>query len=148
MRIPPAAAFARQIRVSPLAIVPAGCIGTAARAGTEVHRPATFCICIVVLLLGVALSVSAQTPPDVGALDAVLRQGTDGLGGPGHGRSHRQGRTHRHREGIRRTERGEPGHVDERTLFAIASNTKAFTAAAVAALVDQQKVGWDEPVRQ
>lgn len=37
--------------------------------------------------------------------------------------------------------------VDERTLFAIASNTKAVTCAALAILVDEGKVKWDEPVR-
>ena len=72
MRIPHAAGLARQSRGSPPVIVPAGCNRTAARAGTAVHGPATFCICIVVLLLGVALSVSAQAPPDVRALDAYF----------------------------------------------------------------------------
>jgi CubicO group peptidase (beta-lactamase class C family) len=41
---------------------------------------------------------------------------------------------------------GEPAPVDERTLFGIASNTKAFTAAALAILVDEGKIGWDDPV--
>ena len=38
--------------------------------------------------------------------------------------------------------------VDEHTLFAIASNTKAFTAAALATLVDQGSIQWDDPVRK
>ena len=37
--------------------------------------------------------------------------------------------------------------VDEHTLFAIASNTKAVTCAALAILIDEGKVKWDEPVR-
>ena len=41
---------------------------------------------------------------------------------------------------------GEPAKVDEHTLFAIASNTKAFTAAALAQLVDDGKLAWDDPV--
>lgn len=41
---------------------------------------------------------------------------------------------------------GEPAPVDARTLFAIASNTKVFTAIALAILVDEGKVGWDTPV--
>jgi CubicO group peptidase (beta-lactamase class C family) len=41
---------------------------------------------------------------------------------------------------------GRPGQVDQHTLFGIASNTKAFTAAALAILVDEGKIGWDEPV--
>ncbi|MGH9970206.1 MAG: serine hydrolase [Pyrinomonadaceae bacterium] len=41
---------------------------------------------------------------------------------------------------------GEPTPVDEHTLFGIASNTKAFTAAALAILVDEGKISWDDPV--
>jgi CubicO group peptidase (beta-lactamase class C family) len=40
---------------------------------------------------------------------------------------------------------GEPTPVDERTLFAIASNTKAFTAAAIGMLVDEGQLKWDDP---
>lgn len=36
--------------------------------------------------------------------------------------------------------------VDENTLFALASNTKAFTATALAMLVDQGKIKWDDRV--
>ena len=42
----------------------------------------------------------------------------------------------------------EPTPVDEHTLFGIASNTKAFTAAALAMLVDEGKLGWDDPVNK
>jgi CubicO group peptidase (beta-lactamase class C family) len=41
---------------------------------------------------------------------------------------------------------GESTPVDENTLFGIASNTKAFTAAALAMLVDEGKLSWDDPV--
>jgi CubicO group peptidase (beta-lactamase class C family) len=41
---------------------------------------------------------------------------------------------------------GDPTPVDENTLFGIASNTKAFTAAALAMLVDEGKITWDDPV--
>ena len=36
--------------------------------------------------------------------------------------------------------------VDENTLFGVASNTKAFTAAALGMLVDAQKITWDTKV--
>ncbi|RZK46171.1 MAG: class A beta-lactamase-related serine hydrolase [Hymenobacter sp.] len=36
--------------------------------------------------------------------------------------------------------------VDANTLFAIASNSKAFTAAALGILVDEGKLGWDDKV--
>jgi CubicO group peptidase (beta-lactamase class C family) len=41
---------------------------------------------------------------------------------------------------------GEPAKVDGQTLFEIASNSKAFTAAALAMLVDEGKLSWDDPV--
>ena len=41
---------------------------------------------------------------------------------------------------------GEPAPVDENTLFGIASNTKAFTSALLAMLVDEGKITWDDPV--
>lgn len=41
---------------------------------------------------------------------------------------------------------GQAAPVDTHTLFGIASNSKAFTAAAIAMLVDAGKVGWEDPV--
>lgn len=38
---------------------------------------------------------------------------------------------------------GEPAPVDARTLFGIASNTKAFTATALGMLVEEGKIQWD-----
>ena len=46
--------------------------------------------------------------------------------------------------GVRSIETGEP--VDEETLFAIASNSKAFTTAALAILVDEGKLSWEDRV--
>src|SRR5579864_970770 len=43
---------------------------------------------------------------------------------------------------------GDPTPVDELTMFAIGSNTKAFTTSALATLVDAGKLGWDDPVYQ
>jgi CubicO group peptidase (beta-lactamase class C family) len=45
-------------------------------------------------------------------------------------------------------ELGKPEAVDERTLFAIGSSSKAFTAAAIAMLVDDKKLEWDDPATQ
>lgn len=46
--------------------------------------------------------------------------------------------------GYRSLQTCEP--VDENTLFGIASNTKAFTTAALAQLIDQKKIDWDTRV--
>ncbi len=43
---------------------------------------------------------------------------------------------------------GEPAPVTAQSLFRIASNTKAFTTAALAMLVDEHKIRWDDPVVQ
>ena len=48
--------------------------------------------------------------------------------------------------GVRELGSAEP--VDEHTLFAIASNTKAFTSASIAMLVEEGAVSWDDPVRE
>jgi CubicO group peptidase (beta-lactamase class C family) len=42
-------------------------------------------------------------------------------------------------------ELGKPSPVDERTMFAIGSSSKAFTATAIAMLVDEEKLKWDDP---
>jgi len=43
-------------------------------------------------------------------------------------------------------ERGGTAPVDARTLFLLASTTKAFTAAALGLLVDEGRLKWDDPV--
>ncbi len=43
-------------------------------------------------------------------------------------------------------EEGGSDKVDGNTLFAIASNTKAFISASIAQLVDEGKLNWDDPV--
>ena len=46
--------------------------------------------------------------------------------------------------GVRRL--GDPTPVDANTRFGIASNTKLFTATALALLVEEGKIKWDQPV--
>jgi CubicO group peptidase (beta-lactamase class C family) len=46
--------------------------------------------------------------------------------------------------GVRRV--GEPEAVDADTQFGIASNTKAFTCAALSILAEEGKLSWDDPV--
>ncbi len=43
-------------------------------------------------------------------------------------------------------ELGKNQPVNENTLFAIASNSKAFTTASIAILVDEKKMSWDDKV--
>lgn len=51
---------------------------------------------------------------------------------------------YRHAEGAR----GDGGRIDEDTLFKIASNSKAMTAALLARLVQQGRLRWTDPVRR
>ena len=46
--------------------------------------------------------------------------------------------------GVRKA--GETTPVDEKTIFAIGSSSKAFTSAALATLVDEGKIKWDDRV--
>jgi CubicO group peptidase (beta-lactamase class C family) len=45
-------------------------------------------------------------------------------------------------------EYGKPEKVDENSLFAIASNSKAFTVAALSKLVSEGKISWTDPIRK
>lgn len=45
-------------------------------------------------------------------------------------------------------EEGKNGKPDENTLYAIASNSKAFTAAIIGMLVQEGKLNWDDKVKQ
>lgn len=51
-----------------------------------------------------------------------------------------------HRKGYGVTAVEDPQPVNEHTRFAIASNSKAFTTAALAMLVDEGKLGWSDKV--
>ena len=51
---------------------------------------------------------------------------------------------HKNTYGIRSIETKAP--VNENTLFGVASNTKAFTTAALGQLIDQGKLTWDTKV--
>lgn len=41
---------------------------------------------------------------------------------------------------------GQPDRCDENTIFGIASNTKAMTAALIGMLVEEGRLAWDDPV--
>ena len=53
-----------------------------------------------------------------------------------------------HARGYGVRELGKEGAVDENTLFAIASTTKAMTAAAIGMLADEDRLDWDDRVSE
>ncbi len=85
--------------------------------------------------------------PDLSRLDAIIAAAQESWPVPGMAVAVvKDGRTVLSR-GYGTLEAGGGEAVDEHTLFAIASNTKAFTAAALAILVEEGKVGWDDRVQ-
>ncbi|MBM3999882.1 MAG: serine hydrolase [Planctomycetes bacterium] len=90
--------------------------------------------------------VDAQTPiPD---LDAYVRSAMEAWRVPGLSVAVVKDGRFLLSKGYGTKRAGTDDPVDRRTLFAIASNTKAFTAAAIAMLVEDGKVRWDDPVRR
>jgi CubicO group peptidase (beta-lactamase class C family) len=95
-----------------------------------------------------ASSLDAATNVDTKAIDAIMREAIKAWHVPGaalaivrHGKV-----AYLHGYGVK--EWGGEEQVTPDTLFPIASCTKAFTTTAMAMLVDQGKVHWDDPVRK
>jgi CubicO group peptidase (beta-lactamase class C family) len=99
-------------------------------------------VCIVTLWL-IAVPAFAQTPAD---LDEYVSRAMKTFQVPGLALAIvKDGKVVQVKGyGVRKL--GETVPVDENTLFGIGSNTKAFTAAALAKLVDEGKITWDDPV--
>jgi CubicO group peptidase (beta-lactamase class C family) len=97
----------------------------------------TSCLCLPTALIG-------QQPPP--RFDAYVRQVMETFTVPGLSVAIvKDGRVLLAKGyGVRRM--GEPAPVDAATQFGIASNTKLFTATALALLVEQGKLEWDKPV--
>jgi CubicO group peptidase (beta-lactamase class C family) len=94
---------------------------------------------------------SAQAPAQAGplaGLDAYVEQAMAAWEVPGLALAVVQGDSLLRLRGYGVTRLGGAEGVDGSTLFAIASTSKAFTTAALALLVDEGKLGWDDPVRR
>ena len=100
--------------------------------------------CTVALLLMALPMVAQQAPP--GDLDEYVARSMKAFEVPGMAVAIvKDGKVVMLR-GYGARKLGDPTPVDEHTLFGIGSNTKAFTAAALATLVDEGKISWDDPV--
>ncbi len=109
---------------------------------------------IPALLLGFALvalapgqTARAQEQP-LGGLDRYIEQAMDDWDVPGLALAVVKDDRVVLTKGYGVREVGEPAPVTEETLFLLASTTKAFTAAALGMLVDEDKLAWDDPVTQ
>jgi CubicO group peptidase (beta-lactamase class C family) len=98
------------------------------------------------LLLLVAFIIGNGQSPDSKKIDSVVEHAMAAFEVPGIAVAIiKDGKiTHAKGYGVRSLNTKEK--VDEHTLFGIASNTKAFTTAALGILVDEGKLKWDDKV--
>jgi CubicO group peptidase (beta-lactamase class C family) len=97
------------------------------------------------LALVAAPPAAAQTAPPAG-LDAYIEKAMREWNVPGLGVAIVKNDSVVLAKGYGVREAGKPTPADANTIFAIGSNTKAFTGAAIGMLVDEGKMRWDDPV--
>jgi CubicO group peptidase (beta-lactamase class C family) len=98
------------------------------------------------VLLLVTGRVSSATAPDLQGLDEYVKKSVADWEIPGLAIAVVKDGQVVFSKGYGVRELGKPDPADDLTLFAIGSTTKAMTAAAIGMLVDEGKVGWDDPV--
>ncbi len=99
-----------------------------------------------IVALAAAVEARAQSSVDLTALDQYFAGALEAWEIPGFAVAIVKDGELAFAKGYGVRELGEAAAVDEHTVFAIASNTKAFTAAALAMLVDEEKISWDDHV--
>ncbi len=105
--------------------------------------PAAVLSGVLLVLLALANGRAAAEPPT--DLDAYGGRAMNMFGPPGMAVAIVEGdRVYTRAWGVRRL--GSPDLVDAHTTFSIGSNTKAFTATALAILVDDGKLAWSDRV--
>ena len=95
--------------------------------------------------LVITFPVQAQTAP-LGGLDAYIASAMDDWEIPGLSIAVVAGDEIVYARGFGVLEAGASAPVDEHSLFPIASTTKAFTAAALGLLVEEDELAWDDRV--
>src|SRR6266850_1730100 len=112
-------------------------------------RPSAIAVRIALVTAGLALLAPSRTPAQnvrQRDFDAYVARGLQVLRTPGAAIAVvKDGRVvFAKGYGVRSV--GDTARVDAHTLFQIASNTKAFTTAALAILADEGKLSWDDAV--
>jgi len=103
------------------------------------------CVATLIVLAVFATSAHAQRV-DLERLDAYFAQAGSAWQVPGFAIAIVKDDAVVFAKGYGVRELGQQEEVDEHTLFAIASNSKAFTSAALAKLVDEGKLSWTDRV--
>jgi CubicO group peptidase (beta-lactamase class C family) len=105
---------------------------------------------VIAVYLVVATLVPARLtlaqPPQLGGFEATVAKAVQDWGVPGLAIAVVKDGQVVFSKGYGVRELGKPASVDEGTLFAIGSTTKAMTAALLGMLVDEKKLAWDDPV--
>jgi CubicO group peptidase (beta-lactamase class C family) len=109
-------------------------------------RAALFVAFAVLAAAAAAPRAAAAQPAPLAGLDAWIERALPAWEVPGLAIAVVRNDSVIHARGYGVRELGGADRVDEHTLFAIASTTKAFTAAALGMLVDEGTLGWDDHV--
>ncbi len=108
---------------------------------------ATFAAIALALPLSTTLAAQRATRPQpLAGLDAYIEDAMHDWGVPGLAIAIVKNDSVVFAKGYGVREVGKPDKVDTHTLFAIGSNTKAFTSALIGSLVDDGTMRWDAPV--
>jgi CubicO group peptidase (beta-lactamase class C family) len=100
------------------------------------------------LSLAVRVHAAPEAPLDASAVDAIVEDAIKAWRVPGASVAVVRGDEVVYLKGFGVRRSGTEERVTPDTVFAIGSTTKAMTAAAVAMLVDDGKMAWDDPVRK
>ncbi|HEY0653444.1 MAG TPA: serine hydrolase [Chryseosolibacter sp.] len=103
---------------------------------------------IIFLPVFCAIIFSLHAQPDLKKLDAYYAKALKDWAVPGMSIAVVKDGKVVFAKGYGAKEAGKSDAPDENTLYAIASNTKAMTAAMIAQLVEEGKLGWNDKVRK
>lgn len=95
---------------------------------------------------GTAAQAASPAGPSVAEIETLVRRAMQAFDVPGCAVAVVTERQTVLAQGYGVRELGAPQRVDAATVFPIASCTKAFTGAALALLVEEKKIGWEDPV--
>jgi len=104
------------------------------------------CSAIFLSTSSLVTSPAHASSPSTDAIDQSIQRAMEVFNVPGMAVSVVHGGELYYSNGQGKVETGKKKPVDDRTLFQIASVSKAFTAATLAILVDEEKLAWDDPV--
>jgi CubicO group peptidase (beta-lactamase class C family) len=110
----------------------------------RLRRGAGAALAAAVLALGMVPAPAAAQPAPLQGLDAYVEQALREWGVPGLALAVVRNDSVIYARGYGVRELGGTEPVDEHTLFAIASTTKAMTTAVLGTLVDEGRLGWDD----